>query len=115
MTNITKHFKHVYRCGYCDLHYIMRDTEPRYYNYGIYGWNCDIYTYGSIAITTGYRNMRGDRIPDNILEEYTNNAKQIIEEYHNSSNYMTYEEYRKKMDINIDNFMDAIQKEEAQV
>ena len=36
-------WKHVYRCGYCDLQYIMRGDEPMYYNCGIYGWNYDVY------------------------------------------------------------------------
>ena len=25
-------WKHVYRCGYCDLQYIMRGEDPVYYN-----------------------------------------------------------------------------------
>lgn len=71
----------VFRCGYCDLQYIMRGTEPIYYNSGVYGWNCDIYCdfARNIAITTGYRNMRGARIPDEIIEKYSAIAKEIYE------------------------------------
>lgn len=78
MAEITRHYT-TFRCGYCDLHYIMTYHDPEFYNCGVYGWNCDIYTFGHIAITTGYRNMRGERIPDDIIAEYTENAKQITE------------------------------------
>ena len=76
-------WKHVYRCGYCDLQYIMRGDEPMYYNCGIYGWNYDVYCdyRRDIAITTGYRNMVGKSIPDGLIEKYTNIAKEICEDY----------------------------------
>lgn len=78
----------IFRTGYCDLQYIFHGVEPQFYNSGVYGWNCDIYTdcaeapngrLYSLAITTGYRNLRGARIPDSLIDEYTNRAKQIIE------------------------------------
>lgn len=59
----------------------MAGTEPTYYNSGIYGWNCDIYCdyKRDIAITTGYRNMTGKRIPSELIEKYTAEAKKILE------------------------------------
>lgn len=78
MKNITERYSKVWRCGYCDLQYIMRGIDPTYYNCGIYGWNCDIYTTEAGAITTGYRNMRGERIPSEIIKEYTEKADEII-------------------------------------
>ena len=73
----------VYRCGYCDLQYIMRGEDPVYYNCGVYGWNYDAYCdyKRNIAITTGYRNMTGQRIPDEIIDKYTEIAKKILEDY----------------------------------
>ena len=70
-------FRKVYRMGYCDLQYIMQGVEPTFYNSGVYGWNCDIYVDYSrdIAITTGYRNMRGERIPHDILRNTTRRQK----------------------------------------
>lgn len=73
----------VFRCGYCDLQYIYKYNDPTYYNCGVYGWNCDIYVnfkYNA-AITTGYRNMRGVRIPDEIINKYTEIAKNILATY----------------------------------
>lgn len=77
---IRNNFKKVFCSGYCDLQHIMRGTEPQHYNSGVYGWNCDIYCDFSrdIAITTGYRNMTGILIPDEIVEKYTNKAKAIL-------------------------------------
>lgn len=73
-------WKNVYCAGYCDLQYIMHGTDPEYYNAGIYGWNWDAYTdhRTDTAITTGYRNMVGDPIPDALIEKYTQRAKEII-------------------------------------
>lgn len=77
MTDITRNYKKVFRCGYCDLQYIMRCHAPQFYNAGVYGWNCDVYTIGNIAITTGYRNMRGALIPDKLIKKYSEIAKVI--------------------------------------
>ena len=77
--NIKLAWNNVYRCGYCDLQYIMKYYEPKYYNSGIYGWNCDIYCdyKRDIAITTGYRNMAGRVIPNGLIEKYSDIAKEI--------------------------------------
>ena len=82
MKVITENYKKVFRCGYCDLQLIMRNDEPTFYNSGVYGWNCDIYTDNkrNIAITTGYRNMRGERIPDELIKKYNDIAKAAIEQ-----------------------------------
>ena len=81
MKAIKNNFVKVFRCGYCDLQYIMKYRDADYYNSGVYGWNCDVYaTYNrDIAITTGYRNMAGACIPSEILQKYSNIAKEILE------------------------------------
>ena len=81
MLEITRHYINIYRVGYCKLQPIFNYLEPVYYNSGIYGWNCDIYIYNNIVITTGYRNLRGQRIPDAILKKYNKKASAIIEKY----------------------------------
>lgn len=43
--------------GYCGLQYLLSFQSPQYYTCGVYGWNCDVYTFGNYAITTGYRGM----------------------------------------------------------
>ena len=67
-----------YRCyqtGYSDLQVILATSYPEYYNAGVYGWNCDVYTFGDVAITTGYRNTKGKRIPEELIERYERKAQ----------------------------------------
>lgn len=103
---IKKVWANVYRCGYCDLQYIMRYEDPIYYNSGVYGWNCDIYCdfKNDIAITTGYRNMAGKCIPDELIEKYTKIAKNIMKD----SIAATYDEIKTALDQNRRNFFDEL-------
>ena len=96
----------VYRCGYCDLQYIMKYEDPMYYNSGAYGWNCDVYCdfKTDTAITTGYRNMAGERVPDELIEKYTATAKEIIKDGWNKS----YDEIKTELDENRRNFFDEL-------
>lgn len=75
-------FSKVYRCGYCDLQDIVT-IEPTYYNCGVYGWNYDAYIdyRNDLAITTGYRNMTGKRIPDELIVEYSEKARAIKKQF----------------------------------
>lgn len=104
--NIRNNYKKVFRCGYCDLQFIYRGIDPQFYNTGVYGWNCDIYIdYArDIAITTGYRNMTGRMIPDEIIEKYSNIAKEIAKNTWSKP----YEETRKALDENIENFLNEL-------
>ena len=87
MKSITANFSKVFRCEYCDLQNIFNGENPRFYNCGVYGWNCDIYTGFSsahgcnYAITTGYRNMRGERIPAELIKKYDAIARDILNNY----------------------------------
>ena len=96
----------VYRCGYCDLQYIMKYEDPIYYNSGVYGWNCDVYCdfKRNIAITTGYRNMRGRVIPHEIIDRYSDIAKEIVENGRGKS----YSEIKAELDQNRENFFNEL-------
>ena len=100
---IKGYFDKVYYCGYCDLQDIFRYEEADYYNSGIYGWNCDIYCDYSrdIAITTGYRNMTGKRIPAELINKYTAKAKTILE----NTFAIPYDEIKKALDENREAFL----------
>lgn len=101
-------YNNVFQCGYCDLQYIMRGIEPTYYNCGVYGWNFDCYTNGGeIAITTGYRNMIGKRIPREIIEKYSKIAFEINEYYKLDGNYDMMET---RMMRNRENFFSELEK-----
>ena len=105
MTDVTG-FNKVFRAGYCDLQYIYKYHDPQFYNAGVYGWNCDIYIDYSrdIAITTGYRNMRGECIPGDILKKYTAIAKEILE----NNRFSNFKEVEKQLAANIENFLDEL-------
>lgn len=99
LNNVSK----VFRCGYCDLQNIFKYVEADFYNRGVYGWNCDIYTNGySVAITTGYRNLRGKRIPDEIICKYDKIAREILEKR------LTFAELEKELAENRMNFINEL-------
>lgn len=105
--------KHVFRIGYCSLQYLFKPSTRTFYNSGIYGWNCDIFhcyvpNIGLCVLTTGYRNMKGTRIPDSIARQYNNAAKIIWEDNTTSYNekeniiYEMQEElFRNLVELNI--------------
>ena len=103
MKAIRNNYRKVFRCGYCDLQYIYRYTDPIFYNSGVYGWNCDIYVdfKRDIAITTGYRNMAGICIPSEILEKYSNIAKEICDKPFS----FPFDEIKAALDANLENFL----------
>lgn len=99
--DIKRLYDKVYRAGYCDLQNIFKYQSRRFYNSGVYGWNFDVYTEytengESVAITTGYRNMIGERIPLELLEKYDKAARAIIENVFSKS----YEDIEKALDEN---------------
>ena len=106
MKRINNGFRKVFRAGYCDLQHIFRDEEPQYYNCGVYGWNCDIYVDYSrdIAITTGYRNMRGECIPHELIKKYSDIAQNIL----SWENKISYHEKMKQLEENKQAFLNEL-------
>ena len=99
-------YDNIFRCGYCDLQYIMRNYEPTFYNCGVYGWNCDIYTDAKrdIAITTGYRNMTGKCIPLEVIQKYSKTAKNIMAD----AKCASYEEIKNALEQNRERFFEEL-------
>lgn len=105
---IKNYFTKTFQTGYCDLQDIFYCIEPNYYNSGIYGWNCDIYIDYSrdIAITTGYRNLTGLQIPNEIIDKYSKIAKNILD-----NRFMKkYDEILKALEENRNSFFTEIEK-----
>ena len=71
----------LFRCGFCDMHYLLRNHSPIAYTCGVYGWNFDVYSVHDIVITTGYRNMCGKPIKWEFLREYERKAKSVFDDY----------------------------------
>lgn len=103
---ICKYYTKVWRAGYCDLQRIFNtpDYSPTYYNCGVYGWNCDLYTdhKHDAIITTGYRNTRGRLIPRELIEKYDKKARKIEE----SNKEWAYK--RRKYSENAAKFLDEL-------
>ena len=72
---IKNSFSKIFYCGYCDLDEITTKS-PLLYNSGVYGWNYDVYVFGNIAVTTGYRGMFGKRIDFDFLQSLQKEAKE---------------------------------------
>ena len=108
MTKVSRNWRYVFYAGYCDLQDIMRGVYPNAYNAGNYGWNCDIYFDYSrdIAINTGYRNLRGKRIPSELIKEFSDIAKEICKHPFSTP----WEETEKALNENRENFFDALMK-----
>ena len=106
--NIKKNYTKVFQTGYCALQDVLKGIEPDYYNTGVYGWNCDIYIDYSrnIAITTGYRNMTGLLIPAEIINKYSEIAKNILK----NQFIKPYDEIQKALEENRNNFFAEIEK-----
>lgn len=63
-----------YYC-YCELQELLSNAD--YYNAGVYGWNWDGFIINNKLIISGYRNLKGTRIPSDICKNYNNLAKDI--------------------------------------
>lgn len=106
--SIKNNYSKIFCCGYCDLQDIFKGSAPTYYNAGIYGWNCDIYVDDSkgVAITTGYRNMAGISIPDELIKKYSNIAKAICKNSFNKN----YADIQKALAENQEKFLNELVK-----
>lgn len=104
--HINTTWANVYRAGYCDLQYIMRGSDPTYYNAGVYGWNWDAYTdyRTNSIITTGYRNMVGETVPEELIEKYTKRAKEICKRVFTSETEKEFDQLRRDFWDELDNY-----------
>ena len=104
---ITKRYNKVWRCGYCDLQKIVNRDDYNFYNSGVYGWNCDILCdpINDQIITTGYRNMRGERIPSELIKKYNDRADAIREEFRGKWDKVSCEHEREKLEENKNEFL----------
>lgn len=83
MKNIKNTYTHILQAPYCTLQDVLYNMDAQYYNSGAYGWNCDIYTFGDVAIVTGHHNMCGKKIPPETIDKYAAIARSIIvDDYH---------------------------------
>lgn len=79
---INNNYNNVIAIPYCDAHFLLKPYNRTGCNYGVYGWNYDVFDVdGGVAIVTGYRNMHGTRPDRETLKTYETRARAIWENY----------------------------------
>ena len=74
--SINETFRNVYSVPYCSVQYLTMDIAPMAYTAGIYGWDADIYAFGSTAIVTGYRPF-GKEVDRNVIDLFEDRAREL--------------------------------------
>ena len=83
-------YEKVYKIGYCNAQTLLKFESPIAYTAGGCGWNSDIYDFGSLAISTGYR-PTGCNVDYEIVNRYEKQAQRINCDYSK-----TYEERKQE-------------------
>ena len=66
------------KVSYCALQHLLNYESPEAYTAGSYGWGADIYSFGGVAIVTGYAPF-GDITPDyDRVRFYDQQAERIL-------------------------------------
>lgn len=60
------------------LQHLLNYEEPTYYCADREGWMCDIYTFGDVAICTGYRSFGNITPPFEIIDDFESQSLAII-------------------------------------
>jgi hypothetical protein len=96
---------YLFKTGYCDLQHLLHYTRPIAYASGVYGWNYDVYCIDDVYITTGYRSMVGNQIPFELVREYDEKAREIV----NSWGKYEYDEKKQLINDLLKEFIEKIQ------
>ena len=73
-------YRNIIVVSYAELQYLLKWRSPMAYNSGVYGWNCDIYDFGNVAICTGYRPFGNIKTSYEICRRYDQAAQNICKE-----------------------------------
>lgn len=68
---------HVIRIGYCNLQHLLNYKDPYAYTAGYDGWHSDIYSIGTVALSTGYQPF-GNKVSYEIVKAYDDKAAEIL-------------------------------------
>ena len=64
-----------------DIGYLLSYRSPSFYNSGVYGWNWDCYSVGSVALLSGYRNFIGYKVSYDLQPRYNEKAREIVNDW----------------------------------
>ena len=51
---VMENHKVIVSVGYCDLYFLLKHEYEQFYTTRVEGWGADIYSFGAVAIVTGY-------------------------------------------------------------
>ena len=95
--------KYIFKTGYCNVQTLFHYTEPKAYTCGTYGWNFDLYDVDGVGICTGYRNMVGNQIDYDTVQDFEHRAEHILH-----GNEVAWEDKRTKLEELQKEFVKAI-------
>lgn len=68
---------HVIKVGYCQLQHLLTFKDPYAYTCGGDGWHSDVYSIGTVAISTGYQPF-GSKVDYETIKKYDDTAALIL-------------------------------------
>ena len=86
-------FATVFKVKYCEIQSIEYFLSPEAYNYGVNGWNYDLFAFGPYAICTGYRPIGVD-VDEHfikVINDIVNDCRRKHEYYNKDFNECQYE------------------------
>lgn len=106
-TKVTQKFvkathRAVLSVGYCGLQNLLAYESPWAYTAGVYGWKADIYSFGNVAISTGYSPF-GREVPYDVYHKYDVAAEEVRKE-----SRWDYEKAKPKLDELILKFIEEV-------
>ena len=104
---IRNNYNNVIRIGYCDAVDLLAFRRPVAYNSGVYGWNCDLYDFGDVAICTGYRPTGNIRPAYQTVRKYEEKARIIARSWD-----IDLDEKKTLLDDLLYTFIDEVTKED---
>lgn len=100
---IKANFKKIVCVGYCNLQHLLNYESPTYYTTRREGWASDVYTFGGIAISTGYAPFGNIRVDYDTLKKYDEKAQKIVENWS-----IKYDTKVKKVNKLLEKFLEEI-------
>lgn len=97
---IKDNYSTIISVGYCSLQHLLNCQEAAAYTVRAEGWGADIYTFGGVAIVTGYAPFGNIRPNYELTKKYDDEAAAFCYDY-----TISYEERKEKLYVLIKKFI----------
>lgn len=75
---IKRGYSNIIAIGYCNAQFLLNCCDPVAYTSRREGWGSDIYTFGSVAISTGYAPFGNIRPKYDTVKKYEDQARKVV-------------------------------------